>query len=179
METRPDPIAAADAALSRVLQLEAELQALTAARAEALVAFEEAFAAAYPPNAAALRERALNAELACGLRMPERTVQRLLGEARVLTHELSATLEGLSQGRFSYRHAQVLVDELAGLDDADRVALERVALGTAATTTVSQFRARVRKLREKRNPESMVLGCGSRRSSVSSLSSRCETGWRT
>jgi hypothetical protein len=155
METRPDPIAAADAALDRVVQLQAQIDALSAARAQALVAFEEAFSAAYPPNASALRERALNAEAACALRMPERGVQRLLGEARVLTRDLPTTLARLAEGRYSYRHAQVLVDETAGLDADDRVAVERVALGTAATTTATQFRRRVRKLREKRRPETM------------------------
>jgi hypothetical protein len=51
MEPRPDPIAVADAALGRVVALQAQIDALSAARAEALVVFEEAFAAAYPPNA--------------------------------------------------------------------------------------------------------------------------------
>jgi hypothetical protein len=156
MDPRPDPIAAADAALDRVVALQAQIDALSAARAEALVEFEEAFAAAYPPNASALRERALNAEAACALRMPERSIQRLLGEARMLSRELPTTLAALAEGRFSYRHAQVLIDETAGLEPEDRAAVERIALGSAATTTVAQFRTRVRKLREKRAPESMV-----------------------
>src|SRR5690606_5001488 len=101
MEPHPDPVAAADAALDRVVALQAQIDALSAARTEALVEFEEAFAAAYPPNAAALRERALNAEAACALRMPERSIQRLLGEARMLTRELPATLAALAEGRFS------------------------------------------------------------------------------
>jgi len=156
MEKQPDAIAAADAALDRVVQLQAQLDALTAARAEALVAFDEAFAAAYPPQAEPLRERARNAELACALRVPERGVQRLLGEARALVRAFPATLAALAEGRFSYRHAQVLVDELAELDDADRAAVERVALGTAGTTTVAQFTRRVRRLREKRVPAALV-----------------------
>jgi hypothetical protein len=156
MESCPDPVAAADAALDRVVALQAQIDALSAARTEALVEFEEAFAAAYPPNAAALRERALNAEAACALRMPERSIQRLLGEARMLTRELPATLAALAEGRFSYRHAQVLIDETAGLEAEDRAVVERLALATAGTTTVSQFRTRVRKLQEKRAPESMV-----------------------
>ncbi|MGN6272069.1 MAG: DUF222 domain-containing protein [Protaetiibacter sp.] len=156
MEPRLDPIAAADAALDRVVALQAQIDALSAARAEALVAFEEAFTVAYPPNAPALRERALNAEAACALRMPERSIQRLLGEARMLIRELPATLAALAEGRFSYRHAQVLIDETAGLESGDRAAVERLALAAAGTTTVSQFRTRVRKLREKRAPESMT-----------------------
>src|SRR5690606_41273022 len=97
MEPRFDPIAAADAALDRVVALQAQIDALSAARAEALMEFEEAFTAAYPPNAAALRERALTAEAACALRMPERSVQRLLGEARILARDPPAT-DGARRG---------------------------------------------------------------------------------
>src|SRR5690606_33723376 len=156
MEPRFDPIAAADAALDRVVALQAQIDALSAARAEALEEFEEAFTAAYPPNAAALRERALTAEAACALRMPARSVQRLLGEARSLTRDLPATYTALAEGRFSYRHAQVMIDETAGLEAEDRAVVERLGLATAGTSTVAQFRTRVRKLREKRAPESMV-----------------------
>jgi hypothetical protein len=155
MDKRLDAIAAADAALSRLIEVQAQIDALTAVRTEALAAFDDAFTAAYPPDAAALRERARNAEAACGLRMPEGTVQRLFGKARMLTRELPTTLSGLADGRYSYRHAQALIDETAGLDADDRAAVERVALGTAATTTAAQFRRRVRKLREKRRPETM------------------------
>lgn len=156
MEATPDPIAAADAALDEVVRIQARIDALTAARAEALVAFEAAFVAAYPSNASALRERAENAELACALRMPEGGAQRLMGEAAALTRALPATLEALAEGRFSYRHAQVLIEEIAGLEPEDRAAVERVALGVAGTVTTARFRSRVRRLREKRAPESMV-----------------------
>ncbi len=153
---KPDPIAAADAALDLVVQLQAQIDALSAARAEALVAFDEAFRAAYPPSAAAFRERAERAELACALRMPEGTVERLAGEARVLVRELPATHAALAEGRFSYRHAQVLVDETADLSPEDRGAVERLALGIAGTTTAAQFTRRVRRMRERRDPSTMV-----------------------
>jgi hypothetical protein len=82
--------------------------------------------------------------------MPERSVQRLVGEARILTRDLPATYAALAEGRFSYRHAQVMIDETAGLEAEDRAVVERLGLATAGTTTVAQFRTRVRKLREKR-----------------------------
>lgn len=156
MTNQADPIALADAALDRVVQLQAQIDALAAERVDALLAFEQAFATAYPPAAEPFRERAQNAELACALRLPERAVESLLGEARVLQRDLPATLAQLAEGRFSYRHAQVLVDETAGLAEEDRTAVERVALGTASTTTVSRFRRRVRTLRERRDPATMV-----------------------
>ena len=156
MTKRPDPLAAADAALDRVVQLQARIDALTAERARALLEFEEAFAAAYPPAAEPFRERAARAELACALRLPERSVEALLGEARTLSRDLPATLAALGAGLFSYRHAQVLVDETAGLEHEDRTAIERISLGVAATVTVAQFRRRVRRMRERRDPQSMV-----------------------
>ncbi len=156
MSRKPDPVAAADAALDRVVAIQARMDALAAERAEALLAFEAAFSAAYPPAAEPMRERAERAELACALRLAERAVDTLLGEARTLARELPSTLAALADGRFSYRHAQVLVDETAGLDRDDREAVERVALGTAGTETVAQFRRRVRRLRERRAPETMA-----------------------
>jgi hypothetical protein len=156
MSTKPDPIAAADAALDRVVAVQAQIDALTAERARALLAFDEAFTAAYPPAAEPFRDRAARAELACALRMPERSVETLLGESRVLTRLLPATLAALSEGRFSYRHAQALVDETGHLDDHDRRAVERIALGSAGTTTVARFRRQVRRLRERRDPSTSV-----------------------
>lgn len=156
MKKQPDPITAADATLDRVVQLQARMDALAAERAEALLAFEEAFSAAYPVSLEPMRERAQRAELACALRVPERAAEALLGEARVLHADLPATLAQLAEGRFSYRHAQILIDETSGLEAEDRDAVERVALGSAGTTTASVFRRRVRRLREKRNPETMA-----------------------
>jgi len=156
MEEQLDAIAVADAALDRVVQLQAQIDALSAARAEALVAFEAAFTAAYPPAAEPFRERAARAELACALRLPERSAENLLGEARMLVRTLPTTLAALAEGRLSYRHAQVLVDETAGLAPDDREAVERVALSTAGSTTASQFARRVRRLRERRDPSTMV-----------------------
>lgn len=138
------------------MQLQAQIDALSAARAAALVEFDAAFRAAYPPSAEAFRERAARAELACALRTPERAVERLSGEARMLVAELPATHAALGEGRFSYRHAQLLIDETAGLSPAERGAVERLALGVAGSTTAAQFTRRVQRLRERRDPSTMV-----------------------
>ena len=63
-ERRLDPVAVADAALDRVVELQAEIDALTARRTEAIHDFEHAFDAAYPPAAGAFADRARRAELA-------------------------------------------------------------------------------------------------------------------
>ena len=84
MSRKPDPVTAAEAALDRVVAVQARIDALAAERAEALLAFEDAFADAFPASAEPMRERAERAELACALRLPERAVDALLGEARLL-----------------------------------------------------------------------------------------------
>jgi hypothetical protein len=156
MTDKVDRLAEADAALDRVVALQAEIDALTARRTEAIHHFERAFDAAYPASAEAFADRARRAELACALRLPERTAENLMGEARGLVERLPATLAALSQGLFSYRHAQAMVDETAGLSDADTAAVERLALGSAATQTASRFTRSVRRLRERRDPSTMV-----------------------
>ncbi len=155
-QERLDPIAEADAALDLVVSLQAEIDALAARRTEALAAFERAFEVAYPPAAERFTERARRAELACALRLPERSAERMLGEARVLVGRLPATLAALGAGLFSYRHAQVMVDETAGLTDADTAAVERLALASAPTQTASRFARTVRRLRERRDPATMI-----------------------
>jgi hypothetical protein len=151
-----DRLAVADAALDRVVALQAEIDALTARRTAAIHEFERAFDSAYPPAAETFADRARRAELACALRLPERTAENLMGEARALVERLPATLAALGAGLFSYRHAQTLVDETAGLSSDDSAAVERLALGSAPTQTASRFTRTVRRLRERRDPSSMV-----------------------
>lgn len=55
---RLDPVAVADAALDRVVALQAEIDAMTARRTEAIHDFERAFDAAYPASAEAFADRA-------------------------------------------------------------------------------------------------------------------------
>ncbi|MCP2030944.1 hypothetical protein L1277_001008, partial [Okibacterium sp. HSC-33S16] len=57
------------------------------------------------------REMALRcfiSELACALRIPERTAGILVEESRVLVHRLPLTMNALRAGEISYRHAQQL-----------------------------------------------------------------------
>jgi hypothetical protein len=154
-----EPLSRADAALDRVVALQAEIDALMARRAEAVLEFADAFDAEFPGIEMALRERSRRAELACALRIPERTAERLIGETRVLINALAATFAALGDGLFSYRHAQVMVDELAGLAPDERAAVERLALGAARTQTAARFARTVRTLREKRAPEAMAERC--------------------
>ena len=134
--------------------IDSTISALTAARTELLegvrVWSELAESAAHhsTPSSRDLAFRSLRAEVACALRLPERTVERLFGEARMLVRDLPRTMAALHAGEIGYRHAQVIVDHGAGLGPADVAKLERLAVPIAAASTLSAFDRAAHKLRE-------------------------------
>lgn len=103
-----------------------------------------------------LRLRSLRAEVACALRVPERTAERMLYTSETLARALPATLHALESGRISYRHAEALVDESTTLDSSAVASLEAAALPHAETLTVAKFRKKLRMLREAVDPGSAV-----------------------
>ena len=103
-----------------------------------------------------MRQRALRAEVACALRIPERTAENLLANSRILAHDLPSTLRALSAGEISYRHAELIVDQTSGLDPDERASLEQAALPFARNLTAAKFERKLRTLRELSNPQSMV-----------------------
>lgn len=98
----------------------------------------------------ALAEREFRAEIATALRISERSADALIDEAGVLIRHLPATQEALAEGRITPRHARVIVDELALVDEADRADLERRALD-AADQSAAAFGRAIRRLRETRD----------------------------
>ncbi len=102
-----------------------------------------------------IASRSLRAEVACALRLPERTVERLFGEARMLVRDLPRTLSALRSGSIGYRHAQVMIDHGAGLAHAALDTFERLAVPAAETTTVAAFDRAARKLRESLDPAAL------------------------
>lgn len=98
----------------------------------------------------ALAEREFRAEIATALRISERSAETLIDEAGVLARHLPATQEALAEGRITPRHARVIVDELALVDEADRADLERRALD-AADQSAAAFGRTIRRLRETRD----------------------------
>jgi hypothetical protein len=105
---------------------------------------------------AELARRSLVAEIACALRMPERTAERLLNDSDSLVNDLPATLTALRSGSINYRHAQILVDNSALLEPALRARLEATTLPIAASATPTSFDRAVRARRQRLAPESMV-----------------------
>ena len=106
-------------------------------------------------NAATRARRELIFDLAARLRLPERTAERLIAESRRLVNALPVTKEALGAGEISYRHAQVIIDETAGLSDSVTAEFEREVLPKAKELTVTKFKAAARKKRESLHPDTI------------------------
>jgi hypothetical protein len=96
-------------------------------------------------------------ELAVALRLPERTVERLVAESRSLVHELPATRQSLADGHISYRHAQKLVEHAWSLPVEARHHFEDAVLPAAEKLTVAKFDAKARTVRERTHPDSIQV----------------------
>ncbi|MCQ1987857.1 DUF222 domain-containing protein [Arthrobacter sp. zg-Y844] len=94
-------------------------------------------------------------ECAAILNVPQVTGQRLLSEATSLCTSHAATLTGLEEGRFSYQHAQVVLDQCQNVPAAAFPEFEADLLAAAEGQTRSQFSAKARRLRENRYPETI------------------------
>ncbi|SFN98964.1 HNH endonuclease signature motif containing protein, partial [Mycetocola miduiensis] len=100
--------------------------------------------------------RSFVAEVAGVLRIPEVTAGRLIDDSAVLMDRLPATLAALREGEISLRHARVIVDQVATLDDERTLALEQAAVPFAMKLTVSKFSQKARVLRERIDAESIT-----------------------
>jgi hypothetical protein len=101
-------------------------------------------------------ERTLVSELATALTMPELTIQRLVKESEALVHDLTATLGALKDGTISYRHAQVVINQVWDLPAEARAEFEAHVLPFASSATVAKFERKVRKLRERMHPATII-----------------------
>jgi hypothetical protein len=102
-----------------------------------------------------MEHRALRAELAAALRIPERTAETQLAVSELLVNDLPDTLAALVAGKISYRHAQIMVDHTTLLDSETRGQLETMALPYARNLTAAKFERKIRSLRERANPETI------------------------
>ncbi|MER7975472.1 DUF222 domain-containing protein, partial [Streptomyces sp. NPDC096080] len=109
-----------------------------------------------PERRREVARRAVIAELATALRLPERTMMRLVSESWTLANHLPATLAALRSGDVDESHARVVVDETAGLTDASvRARLDIELAERAATMTAAGLRRVARRLRESLQAESL------------------------
>ena len=114
-----------------------------------------------PPTESSLRQRWANrrvlvSELACAIRVPERTMENQIEISRALVHTLPDTFTALQTGQISYRHATVLADQSFGLSPDNRAELERQVLPGAGELIVSKFTQKTRKARERLDPASIT-----------------------
>jgi Domain of unknown function (DUF222) len=109
----------------------------------------------WTPRVVARRE--LVTELACALRLPERTTDELIATSESLMHELPETLGALRTGEISYRHAQKVFKHALTLPEETRGAFEAAVLPYAKKLTVSKFDGKARVVRERAHPESLAV----------------------
>jgi hypothetical protein len=167
--------------LDSLVEVERMLASLTAYRAVALDEVRRLARAAQADRPS--RERGWSAEVtarrvaatevSAALRMSEREAEQLIADSAAFVTSLPTTLSALREGRISYRHARVLVDEARSLPDSAWEAFEREALPEAETRTVGGFRQTARAVRERQHPDSLETR---RRAAVEQRSVSVEPG---
>ncbi|UWX96560.1 HNH endonuclease [Arthrobacter zhaoxinii] len=95
-------------------------------------------------------------ECAAILNLPQVTAQRLMFEAGMLCGTHAATLAGLEEGRLSYQHAQVVLDQCQNIPDAVLPEFEADLLKAAEGKTRAQFACKARRLRETKFPDTIT-----------------------
>ncbi|MCQ2001826.1 HNH endonuclease [Arthrobacter zhaoxinii] len=95
-------------------------------------------------------------ECAAILNVPQVTGQRLLSEAMSLCTSHTATLTGLEDGRFSYQHAQVVMDQCQNVPATQFPEFEADLLKAAEGQTRAQFVCKARRLRERNFPDTIA-----------------------
>lgn len=143
-------IASAQAIRAEVIDRARHLAELTAVAESAECDRDES-----PSTRRQLAHRVLVSEVACALRLPERTAERLIDESDMLIAHLGATHRALAEGSISYRHAQVIIDEAQSLPDAVRPRFEQAVLPAAERLTAARLRPRARAERERCHPDSI------------------------
>ena len=103
-----------------------------------------------------IARRTVTSEVACSLRLAEHTAENLIGEASIFAGPMKATLTLMSRGEISYRHGQVLMEQLSFLPLEDVAELESQLLPAAKDLTVGKLRVKARQLRERAHPETIT-----------------------
>lgn len=121
---------------------------------------EQAFVAPTlsPSRRREMARRAVTAELATALHVPERTMERQIDEAWTLSTTLPATLAALRSGSISLQHARVVVEETTPLgDDPElRGRLDEQLAALATTKTAASLRREARSIREELQVETIA-----------------------
>jgi hypothetical protein len=101
--------------------------------------------------------RSIAAEIGAAVHWSDRVAQARMGDALDLVERFPQTVESLTDGRITARHAAVIQDAGCVIsDDAQRAAFERVVLEWAESETVARTRDYARGLAEQLDPESIT-----------------------
>ena len=95
---------------------------------------------------------AMISEMACALRVPEGTMDSLVDQAQVLLTDLPTTAAAMREGAVSYRHVQVMIEQLEGLDGEARARIEDRLVPRAKVLSVARFKNQARRERERLDP---------------------------
>ena len=95
---------------------------------------------------------AMITEMSCALRVPEGTMDSLVDQAQVLLTTLPATAAAMRDGTISYRHVQVMIEQLEGLDARARARIEDRLVPKAKVLSVARFKNHARRERERVDP---------------------------
>jgi len=102
-----------------------------------------------PWSQTATARRTAVSEVAAALRIPERSAETLIEEARMLMERLLLTMAGLRSGDFSFRHAKAVVAHAASLPEELHAGFEAAVVPSASRLTFSKFDQRARTTRER------------------------------
>ncbi|WP_425838220.1 DUF222 domain-containing protein [Microbacterium sp. PA5] len=148
---------AVDAVVDELVEVRRGMAALQAREAAVLArAVEVVRAQEDVPGPSGVRDvplRSMAAQLGAALRVSDRTVQRLLSDAVVLTERFPAAWAALDAGDVSGAHVRVIVE--AGLpigDDEARAVFEEAAVEVARRETPGRLRPVVRLLAARLHP---------------------------
>lgn len=147
----PHPVAAQPDALTEVLAVSEDFDAVQAMRYAAIDRMRQEFFAALPGATGSEHEmarRSLRLELASALRVTEYSAEVLIDTAESLVHRHPDALEALGQGRITDQHARAIVSRLAVLDADVRSVIAPDALALAEEFPVGVFRRKLNALIE-------------------------------
>ena len=102
-----------------------------------------------------IARRTITTEVACSLRLADRTAANLIGESTLFAGPMKATLTAMSSGDISYRHGQVLMDQLSFIPLEEAAEFEARLLPEAKDLTVGKLAGKARRMRERAHPETL------------------------
>ncbi|NQX35535.1 HNH endonuclease signature motif containing protein [Herbiconiux sp. VKM Ac-2851] len=157
VETRESLLRGIGADADAVAVIQREQAALDARAVQYLAAAarKSNWLATLPGGSLEHSRRSLVAEIATTLHLPESTAAQRIDDAEMLCDFLPVTLDALTRGDLTYRHAQAVVRQARTLPEAARGEFEVVALANVHRQTSTQLSSHARLVRERMHPESI------------------------